>query len=272
MLTSINNVTVVDEHLEWGDYVIRNADRSVKDPMEKASNGYVVGFNIVNGSLALLVNSYVATIILLNNRLRNQPRNVIQLSTVLCSILTIFTDGEEAAYHFWPSDQLCHSFVITLGWPNVILMLYILLALIDQLLAITKPQFYRQKITSRLVIVSSLLINFIFILLLDWVFIFGGEPVRCAYQTNHALTVWCVWCGLFFSCIVLAALIYLKAQTEPRAVTNASPSKKTPTASLIHRNNSLVVFAEQKEMQLDLLIRAVGESLTLFKEKVNIKK
>ena len=110
------NWTAVDYlHLDWGDKVMRNTDKSIKDPMEKAKNLYVFNFNIGYGSVALPLNLYVVLVILSDSKLRNDPKYVMKVKTALCSLFIVLTDAEEAAYFFWRSEELCHSLIFTIG-------------------------------------------------------------------------------------------------------------------------------------------------------------
>ena len=210
----MSNVTGVDEYPEWIASVITNENGSIKDPMGKA--GYLFVFDIAICSLALLTNLYFGLVILCNIRLRNQPKYVMKfITTTVCSLLTLFTDGQEAIYFIWPSEQLCKSFVFTLGWFGEILLFNILLALIEQFVAFSKPKLYNEKVTPLLVVVLSALINFLFIVFIDWVFVFGVEQIQCAYSKKHVLTLMITWILLLFSCAALAISTYVKTKPIP---------------------------------------------------------
>ena len=104
---------------------------------------------------------------------------------MVCGLLTLFIDAEESVYYIRPSQQLCHSTIFNLGFPNVILLLNIFIALIDQWISNSKPKFHREKFTSRLVLASSLAVNFFVILLLNFVYVFGVAEIHCAYNEHH---------------------------------------------------------------------------------------
>ena len=201
------NQSQVDDHLEG-----ENGSISTQDPMERAASVYVFIFNIVNCLMALPLNLYIALIILSTNRLRNQPKYVMKVITASSSLLTLLKDGQEAIYYIEPSEMLCQSSIFTLAWPPVFLMFNTFLTLVDRTVAINKPQFYKENVTPIVVIVSSLLLNFTLVFLLDFVYIFGVEPLRCAYQTPHLLTLIITWFTLFSSCVALASLIYDKTR------------------------------------------------------------
>ena len=94
LIINLTAATTVDFHLEWGDNVMRNADKTIKDPMDKAESVYVFIFNIFNCLLALPLNVYVVLVILLTKRLRNQTQYSVQLNTMgVCDIKEI-TDRE----------------------------------------------------------------------------------------------------------------------------------------------------------------------------------
>ena len=47
-ITPFVNWTAVDYlHLDWGDKVMRNTDKSIKDPMEKSKNFYIFEFHLI---------------------------------------------------------------------------------------------------------------------------------------------------------------------------------------------------------------------------------
>ena len=212
----MSNVTGVDVYPQWIGSVITNEDGSIKDPMVKAENFFIFLFDIVNSSLTLPTNLYFGLVILCNSRLRNQPKYVMKfITTTVCSLFTVFTDGQEAIYFIWPSEQLCKSSVFTFLWSGDILLLNILLALIEQFVAISKPKLYNEKVTPLLVAVLSALINFLFILFIDWVYVFGVEPIRCAYNKKHFLTLVITWFLRLFSCAALAISIYAKTKPLP---------------------------------------------------------
>ena len=148
--------------------------------MEKFGNVYVFTFNITNSVMALPINFYVVLIILLSSQLRKQPKYLMKINASICSLFTLLTDGFESAYYIEPSQELCHASVFTLGWSNIFLLFNTLLALIDCWLEMTKPKFYAENVTPMFLVVLSSILNAMLIFLLDWVYIFGVEPVRCA--------------------------------------------------------------------------------------------
>ena len=104
----------------------------------------------------------------------------MKINASICSLFTLLTDGFESAYYIEPSQELCHASVFTLGWSNIFLLFNTLLALIDCWLEMTKPKFYAENVTPMFLVVLSSILNAMLIFLLDWVYIFGVEPVRCA--------------------------------------------------------------------------------------------
>ena len=117
---------------------------------------------------------------LLSSQLRKQPKYLMKINASICSLFTLLTDGFESAYYIEPSQELCHASVFTLGWSNIFLLFNTLLALIDCWLEMTKPKFYAENVTPMFLVVLSSILNAMLIFLLDWVYIFGVEPVRCA--------------------------------------------------------------------------------------------
>lgn len=144
---------------------------------------------------------------LLSSQLRKQPKYLMKINASICSLFTLLTDGFESAYYIEPSQELCHASVFTLGWSNIFLLFNTLLALIDCWLEMTKPKFYAENVLSSI-------LNAMLIFLLDWVYIFGVEPVRCAFQSSHHFTAATTWFLLLFSCIGFAISIYVKTKSD----------------------------------------------------------
>ena len=82
----------------------------------------------------------------------------------------------------------------------------------ELLVTITKPQWHRENITPRLVVIGSLILYLMLSLFVNWVYVFGVEPVRCAFQTFHVGTVTVTWFVLFISSAIIAIFIYLKTK------------------------------------------------------------
>ena len=242
------------EHPEWGDYVWRNKNGSITDPMQKAKNFYVFNFNLTIGSFALPLNLYVAFVILSDTKLRNDPKYVVKLIGALCSLITLLSDGQEIVYYLWPNEELCHSSIFTLGWSNLIFIFNTFLALVDQFFAITKPKLYRQKVTPLIMAVWSVILNFLLILLLDFVYIFEVDEIHCAFNAIHAMTLLITWFLLFISSAILTTLIYYKTRPVLPMTLNFNPTNNSPVAD------------NQKTIPDSLLIEAVGEALHLMNE------
>ena len=221
------------EHPEWGNSVMRNGNGSVKDPMEESESLCVFLFNFFNCLLALPLNVYVTLIILLKKHLRTQSKYVIRLNAFLCNLLTLFFIGQETVYYFLPSQELCHSYVSTLGISSIAFLFNVLLSLIKRSVAIAYPVWHHKHITPKVVVIWSLILNLLLAVALDWVYVFDVAPIRCAYQKDHIRTLIATWVTLFISCPILIALIRYK--TRP----------PNPTAAAL-----LVQAATQEDLQL----------------------
>ena len=137
-------------------------------------------FNFFNCLLALPLNVYVTLIILLKKHLRTQSKYVIRLNAFLCNLLTLFFIGQETVYYFLPSQELCHSYVSTLGISSIAFLFNVLLSLIKRSVAIAYPVWHHKHITPKVVVIWSLILNLLLAVALDWVYVFDVAPIRCA--------------------------------------------------------------------------------------------
>jgi len=210
---AVKDTNVTIEHPEWGENVLRDTNGKIVPPMSKSQNIYLVRFDIFNCIIGVILNLYVFIVILfINKHLRKNPKYVLLLNAIVCNYLTLLTDAIEAAYHYWPSDELCESSVSTFYISTLSLLFTNTLSLANQLVTITKPQWHRDNVTPRLVVAGSLILYFLLSLFINWVYVFGVEPVRCAFQAFHVGTIAVTWFVLFISSAIIAIFIYLKTK------------------------------------------------------------
>jgi len=102
--------------------------------------------------------------------------------------------------------------------PNAFIF-NVFLSVVNQLLSIKKPQWHSTNVTPRRVVFWSLVILISFlIVLLDWVCVFGVEPVRCAYQNHHILALGISYYTMFASSAFLIRTIQAKTRPDPPSV------------------------------------------------------
>ena len=147
-----------------------------------------------------------------------------------------------------------------------------MLSLMNRLIAVTKPVFHRTKVTPRLVVCWSLILNLSLVLLVNWVYVFGIEPIRCAYQEHHLLTLVGTWFILFFLCIFLAASIYLIVSSPSPAAAKKQLDNKLAIAVL--NNNSPAVDDGDKifNNSQPIVIQEVKDALALIELKESARK
>jgi len=163
--------------------------------------------------LGLPLNLYVAAVILLNSHLRNRPRYILQLNIVfICNLLTLFTDAEEAVYYYLPSDELCQSFVFTFVFPYFLFNLNVFLSLLCRCIAIDKPLWHRANVSPRFVVVGSLIVNLVLVLALNWAYIGGVVPLRCAFSKHFTKGGTGLGVILFTLCVVFIIVVYVKTR------------------------------------------------------------
>ena len=257
-ITPFVNLTAVDYlHLDWGDKVMRNTDKSIKDPMEKAKNFYVFNFNIGYGSVALPLNLYVVLVILSDSKLRNDPKYVMKVKTALCSLFIVVPHRCRrsrlllivAQWRILPFSHLHYRMA------ECLLLFNTLIDLIYQLIDISNS-----KWTLRFVITSSIILHFRLILLgvatrLGLHFRRRSGSLRLS-NGSHVNCCSYIWLVLFLSCTILVAWIYyVKARPDN--------SQLSSSAASLH-NSPVAVNAEQINYDT---IGSIAEALILMEKK-----
>ena len=260
MWASYNNLSMAENPKWWADYILTNTDNSTRDPMQKSADVNIIHFNIAYCLLALPINLYAALIILSTSKLRNQPKYKIQLYVTVSNLFTILNDIEETVYHFWPSEALCQSYVSTLSLSHVILFYNTFLVLFDRTFAITQLKFYRRMMNSIITNCVSFFSSLILILFINWVYIVGAAPVRCAYNTFHISTLVVTCSVLFLMCCFLFTFIRVKTRSDPEPL-----AVKIKNWAQDRVNTSPVAAPHQEET--DSIIQSVADALDLMEEK-----
>lgn len=287
-------VNVTLEHPDWGYSVLRNENGNITDPMELAKSFYVFFFNFVNCLSSLPINVYLAFVILYYDHLRNDPNYIIQLNVILSNLLSLVIDTGETIYYLQPDEGLCHFFIATNGLSYETFLFNTLLLVIDRFVCITHLRWHRKKVTRRFVAIWSLVLNVMFVMILDCVYILGLIPLRCAHQKSHVITLVVTWSILVITCTILIALIFAKTRLVDHSPTvlqtahSSSIKKKPSSMKPLHdpMNNSPAYFSHQhsdciirsttaSEQQIqtaDSTLEMVEEALALIDEKKRARK
>jgi hypothetical protein len=138
----------------------------------------------------------------------------------------LFTDAEEVAYHFLPNETLCRSFVPTIGVSLLAFLFNLFLMLIDRIVAVVKTSWHRANVTTRFVVTSSILLNLLLTLGLNWVYI--TAPLHCAYHKSHVLTLRVTWIVLFISCVISISFVYSKTKATKQSNSSNDHSNNHP--------------------------------------------
>jgi hypothetical protein len=101
-------------------------------------------------------------------------------------------------------------------------------------------------------------------LAIDWVYIFGYQPIRCAYQEDHVLSIIVTGCFLVFSCIFFVVLI--RSKTRTTSTIHHQSQQQDPIT------NSPVVDQNNDQIHHHLTINAVQEALALIEEKASARR
>ena len=200
---------------DW-DYwlVVRDDNGQVVSPM--FLDIYIVTFLFFCCLVGVPLNLYIAITLIINPHLNDKPRNILQLSLVLCNIFTLVVVVVELVYYYFPSEEVCLVYVSIVDLPYLAFFLNLLLTLIDRHVAITRPLLHRDKVTVRGVIFWLIILNIALALAVNWVHI-GGAPLRCEIQLQHSTTLALTLLILFVCCITLRVIDYVKTkQLLPR--------------------------------------------------------
>lgn len=232
-------------HPEWGDEVLRNKDRSVKHPMEiNEPFAWVLGTICIVG---LLVHLEIITHIFYDKTMRLKSKYLIQLAIAFSDLFIIFAVTVVILHFVYgPNETVCHIFVVFfLSISYNCFFLNYFLSVIECFVAITFPLWHHVYVTPQLVGHCLIGLNLTMILSMEWPFISGLLPVRCALQPIHGLIINGISSVLFLLCFNLCCidfgitLFHLRRTHLPIAV--AIPliiiSPPSPTDVVISTDN-----------------------------------
>ena len=209
---------LIDDRPEWGDQVLRHKDQSVVHPIK--INEFLAW---ILGTICLFgfpLNFEIIIHILYDQTMRLKPKYIIQLAIVFSGVLILLAIGVIIFnFCFGPYEILCHLFVsFFLGISYNCFILNYFLYLIECFVAIAFPLWHRVYVTPRPVVYGLIGLNLILALAMEWPFICGMIPVRCAIQPSHGQIINSVWPVLFILSLVFLCINYAITWTHlPRS-------------------------------------------------------
>lgn len=176
-------------------------------------------------------NMFIAIIIVHLRRLHSKPRNIFLLAMILSNLFFYVPIAFELAYWFYPSEFLCEAYVVTVGLPNILLLLYTLLALLDRFVAITRPQCHREKVTIKRAIGCLLVVSALAVIIKQLIYTVQDFLLICKPQSlcftavDWPMAVLCVLCISTYSIVCCNAITILRSynrKREPKDVRQSS--------------------------------------------------
>ena len=200
--------------LDQNDWVVRDANNHVASPL--FLDGFIVSFLFFCCLVGLPLNLFIAIKIVISPHLNCIPRNILQLSLILCNIFTLIVVVVELVYYYSPSDEVCKVYVSIVDLPYLTFFLNLLLTMIDRHVAITDPLWHRENITVYGVSFWLVFLDISLALGVNWVHI-GAGVVHCEIQLTHSTTQALTLLILLVACIALRVTDYAKTrQLLPR--------------------------------------------------------
>ena len=216
-IISNSNVTIISfDHPEWDD-VLRTRNGTVKHPAMEINIHLVVDLCFI-AWLGSPFNLKIVFRILGDKLLRRRPHYLIHLFTIFSCFCILLNNFFSVALFILRAkgkgvemSAFCHYYVITSGWSYVSLLFNIFLSLVDSFVAVLFPMWHHRKLTPRRVVLALVALNASIGLVLNWQFVTGASPLRCAIQVDQAETIRTTEFVLFVSCIVFYCIDYLIA-------------------------------------------------------------
>lgn len=202
-----NNVTKDLIHPEWGNDVVRNKDGTVKNPMEM-TNVYCVFLLFIVCWIGAEINWKFTNQTLYNDHLKWKPCYIIQLNANVFSNVSIFLTNAIALFLFSSRgyDDFCHLYSPMTAWCYSSFLFNIFLSLIEAFILIVSPLWHEKHVRRCVVIFWVIELNLALALIINWQFIGGWSPLRCAIQVDHAEFVRTVIIILFTCCVIFCAI------------------------------------------------------------------
>ena len=185
-------------------------DGSVTIPIER--NAIFIIVELILSIVGILMNIFIACIIIFSKPLRTKPRNVFLLGLILSNLSAFVPVCMEFAYFISPNHKLCQMYVAIVGLPYVLFLTNLLLALIDRYVAIVHPLWHMDKVTFRFAFFSQLGASIFISVIYKFAYIAQFIPLNCEMQLIQFRIVGVISLILFSSCIVAQTIVYRRTK------------------------------------------------------------
>jgi len=140
--------------------------------------------------------------------MRLKPKYIIQLAIAFSDLFIILAIIVVILHFvFGPNETVCHFFVVFfMGISYNCFFLNYFLSVIECFVAITFPLWHRVYVTPRLIVYGLIGLNLAMVLTVEWPFITGFLPVRCALQANHGLIINGISSVFFLLCFTFCCI------------------------------------------------------------------
>ena len=185
-------------------------DGSVKNPIER--NAIFIIVELILSIVGILMNIFIACIIIFSKPLRTKPRNIFLLGLILSNLSAFVPVFMEFSYFISPNHKLCQVYVAIVGLPYVLFLTNLLLALIDRYVAIVHPLWHMDKVTVRFAFFSQLGASIFISVIYKFAYIAQFIPLNCEMQLIQFRIVGVISLILFSSCIVAQTIVYRRTK------------------------------------------------------------
>lgn len=234
MLLPKNETIFIGRYSEWNDDVMRNEDETVMSPTVVEIH-ITVGYGLCCLLFGLPLNVHAANCVALERNIMengsDEPFNNLLLARIFSALFTLFAmvvemisglsmddDGDQED-DYGDATLLCRFNVFLMGLPYLLFLFNLFLSLVH----CHAPRKFHKLFQPH--VIASL--NLTLTLAVNWLYVVGGVPLRCAYQKTHIVTLAATLFLLYFPCLILAVLVHLKQSRNQSAVTNSNRHQAT---------------------------------------------
>lgn len=200
-------------------------------------------YRLVVGSVGVLINSAIITIVSVSRQL-HYPRHIYWAGISIAYFTYIIQLFNDVLGNYYKSKIACQLYVLHATVPYTVISLYLMITALDRLLAITRYEWYKRRVTNKRVIL--LLINVYLITLAGITSPFWTgfqQVVKCTVNMTHMHYVMTVNVTTAIVCICLHVKIFLLS----RAVIQKYP--RQPTIVKFTNNKVTSVLSQGKKLE-----------------------
>ena len=234
-LRRYNKYTMTNQTIQLEYVAVLNG--TIKPPIDQ--NAISMTVKLIFSIVGMLMNMFVACVIIFNKRLRTKPRNIFLLGLVLSNISICGPVSIEFSYFISPSDELCPLYVAIVGLPYVLFLTNLLLALVDRYAAIVHPLWYTKNATVRLAVLSQLIASLFISIIYKFAYIAQFIPLHCEIQVIQVKINTFTFLILFSSCVVAQIIVYRRTKKILRF---KKRKRETATESGVATNIPIITF------------------------------